>query len=164
MNQAVREPAGNADEAPAQSSEAEMGTPVKFPGEQALEVLQALPAWGDVVTIVLHGSCVFEYKGPFPPGEVGRGFYNLQGTRPGFEGHLRLDAIDHIGFQDRPHAGRIAHALTFNDKHGRNIFKVFLGREADGSIKTEQLAAYEQLRAQATTRATNPTDTKETKA
>lgn len=120
-----------------------------IPGERARDILEALPSWGDVVTIVLHGGCVFEYKGPFPPGEVARGFYNLQGTRPGFEGHLRLDAIDHIAFQDRPHAGRIAHALTFNDARGRNLFKVFLGRDEQGAIWPEQIAAYEALRASA---------------
>lgn len=123
--------------------------PRRIPGRRAQEILEQLPAWGDVVTIVLHGGCVFEYKGPFPPGEVARGFYNLQGTRPGFEGHLRLDAIDHIGFQDRPHAGRTAHALTFNDSNGRNLFKVFLGRDADGAIWPDQIAAYEALRASA---------------
>jgi putative heme utilization carrier protein HutX len=117
-----------------------------IPGARARELLEDLPAWGDLVTIVLHGGCVFEFKGPFPPGTVGRGFYNLQGTRPGFEGHLRLDAIDHIAFQDRPHAGRIAHALTFNDARGRNLFKVFLGRDPDGNIWPEQIERYEALR------------------
>lgn len=116
-------------------------------GIHAQQVLEELPSWGDVVTIVLHGGCVFEYKGPFPAGTVGRGYYNLQGTRPGFEGHLKLDAIDHIGFQDRPHAGRIAHALTFNDASGANLFKVFLGRDAQGDIHAEQISAYEALRA-----------------
>lgn len=130
---------------PAQSDVRE----ARIPGERAQAVLEMLPDWGHLVTIVLHGGCVFEYKGPFPPGEVGRGFYNLQGTRPGFEGHLRLDAIDHIGFQDRPHAGRAAHALTFNDRTGRNLFKVFLGRDADGEIFPEQLERYEALRAEA---------------
>jgi putative heme utilization carrier protein HutX len=142
MNQPLRQASGT-DEAAAPHP------PRVLPGESALDVLQALPAWGDVVTIVLHGGCVFEYKGPFPPGEVGRGFYNLKGTRPGFEGHLKLDAIDHIGFQDRPHAGRIAHALTFNDARGRNLFKVFLGREENGAIKADQIRAYEALREQA---------------
>lgn len=124
-----------------------------IPGDRALYVLEQLPAWGDLVTIVLHGGSVFEYKGPFPPGEVGRGFYNLKGSRPGFEGHLRLDAIDHIGFQDRPHAGRTAHALTFNDADGRNIFKVFLGRDETGAIWAEQIKAYEALRAEGVAKA-----------
>ena len=117
-----------------------------IPGTHAQAVLEQLPDWGDLVTIVLHGGCVFEFKGPFPPGSVGRGYFNLQGTRPGFEGHLKLAAIDHIGFQDRPHAGRMAHALTFNDAQGQTLFKVFLGRDADGEIWPQQLAAYAALR------------------
>lgn len=141
--------------APDSNTEGDGKSPV-IPGARAQAILEALPSWGDVVTIVLHGACVFEYKGPFPPGAVGRGYYNLQGTHPGFEGHIKLDAIDHIAFQDRPHAGRIAHALTFNDREGRNIFKVFLGREGDGSIRANQLAAYEQLRAQALQQHQNP--------
>lgn len=141
MNTAV-----SADTGDTPASENSAAPPRRIPGARAQEVLEQLPSWGDVVTIVLHGGCVFEYKGPFPPGSVARGFYNLQGTRPGFEGHLRLDAIDHIGFQDRPHAGRIAHALTFNDADGRNLFKVFLGRDGDGAIWPEQIAAYEALR------------------
>lgn len=122
---------------------------VSMPGSRAKEILEQLPGWGDLVTIVLHGGCVFEYKGPFPTGTVARGFYNLEGTRPGFEGHLRLAAIDHIGFQDRQHAGRIAHALTFNDNNGQNLFKVFLGRDASGAIFADQLERYEALRASA---------------
>ena len=117
-----------------------------IPGECALEVLKSLPDWGDVVTIVLHGGCVFEYKGPFPPGTVGRGFYNLQGSRPGFEGHLGLPAIDHIAFQDREHAGRMAHALNFTSATGESLFKVFLGRNADGDIWPRQLALYDELK------------------
>lgn len=120
-----------------------------LPGSQALALLEALPEWGDLVTIVLHGGCVFEFKGPFPRGSVGRGFYNLDGPVPGFHGHLRLDAIDHIGFQDRPHAGRPAYALTFNDREARNLFKVFLGRDAEGAIWPEQLARFDALRRQA---------------
>ena len=117
-----------------------------IPGTQARAVLEQLPDWGDLVTIVLHGGCVFEFKGPFPPGSVGRGYFNLQGTRPGFEGHLKLAAIDHIGFQDRRHVGRMAHALTFDDADGKTLFKVFLGRDADGEIWPHQLAAYAALR------------------
>ena len=52
----------------------------------------------------------------------------------------------HIGFQDRPHAGRIAHALTFNDASGGNLFKVFLGRNEQGDIYPQQVSAYENLR------------------
>ncbi|MEE4278952.1 MAG: heme utilization cystosolic carrier protein HutX [Halieaceae bacterium] len=145
-------PAAEPSAAPSDASDtppsADADAKVTLPGSRAQAILEQLPHWGDVVTIVLHGGCVFEYKGPFPPGEVGRGFYNLKGTRPGFEGHIKLDAIDHIGFQDRQHAGRIAHALTFNDKGGRNLFKVFLGRDEHGEIWPQQIERYEALRQQ----------------
>jgi len=97
------------------------------------------------VTIVLHGGCVFEYKGPFPAGEIGKGFYNLKGTRPGFEGHINLKAIDHIAFQVRKHAGRVAYALNFNDKEGANLFKVFLGRNGAGEIYPDQKYRFDLL-------------------
>ena len=117
----------------------------RLPANRALSVLQDLPSWGDLVTIVLHGGCVFEYKGPFPKGEVGKGFYNLTGTRPGFEGHINLKAIDHIAFQARQHAGRMAYALNFNDKYGGNLFKVFLGRDDLGEIYSDQKIRFDVL-------------------
>jgi hypothetical protein len=123
--------------------------PPRLPGTRALALLNDLPDWGNVVTIVLHGGCVFEFKGPFPAGTLGRGFLNLDGPVPGFHGHLKLDAIDHIGFQDRPHAGRVAYALTFNNAAGENLFKVFLGRDEQGNHFPEQLSRFDALRDQA---------------
>jgi putative heme utilization carrier protein HutX len=120
--------------------------PQALPGSEALTLLRQLPDWGTVVTIVLHGGSVFEFKGPFPQGEEGRGFYNLDGPVPGFHGHLNLAAIDYIGFQEKPHAGRPAYALTFNNFRKGNIFKVFLGRDSDGEIWPEQLRRFEALK------------------
>lgn len=120
--------------------------PTSLPGEDALALLQELHHWGNVTTIVLHGGSVFEYKGPFPIGRVAEGYYNLDGPVPGFHGHLKLDAIATIGFQDRAHRGRASYALTFNDADGNTIFKVFLGRDEDGEIIAEQLQRFQQIR------------------
>ena len=120
--------------------------PVGLPGASALGVLRELQQWGNVVTIVLHGGSVFEFKGPFPKGEESRGYYNLDGPIPGFHGHLKLSAIDYIGFQERPHAGRPAYALTFNSLSHGNIFKVFLGRDTNGEVCGEQLQRFAALK------------------
>ena len=117
----------------------------RLQANKVVSVLKDLPSWGDLVTIVLHGGCVFEYKGPFPAGEIGKGFYNFKGTRPGFEGHINLKAIDHIAFQVRQHAGRVAYALNFNDKDGANVFKVFLGRDDAGEIYSDQKYRFDLL-------------------
>ena len=118
----------------------------RLPGDQAEELFRALSTWGNLTTIILHGGCVFEFKGDFPIGSIGRGFYNLEGSVPGFHGHINLSAIDHIGFQDKPHAGRQSYAFTFNDKEGKNIFKVFLGRDDQGELLPDQVAAFKKIR------------------
>jgi putative heme utilization carrier protein HutX len=115
--------------------------------EHVLPLLQRLPDLGPMTTIVFSGGCVFEYKGPFPPGRVAEGFYNLEGTRPGFEGHLRLDSLARVRFQDRPHRGRASYAFVFADEGGSTVFKVFLGRDEQGEIYPDQLAFFERVRA-----------------
>ena len=127
------------------TSDIDSGKGKRLPADRVLSILQDLPRWGDLVTIVLHGGCVFEFKGPFPPGEVGRGFYNLKGTRPGFEGHINLKAINHVAFQARKHAGRMAYARNFNDKEGSNLFKGFLGRNDAGEIFPNQKHRFDLL-------------------
>jgi putative heme utilization carrier protein HutX len=114
--------------------------------EHVLPLLQRLPDLGPMTTIVFSGGCVFEYKGPFPPGRVAEGFYNLEGTRPGFEGHLRLESLARVRFQDRPHRGRASYAFVFEDDGGRTVFKVFLGRDEQGEIYADQLAFFDSMR------------------
>ncbi|AFV00369.1 heme utilization cystosolic carrier protein HutX [Simiduia agarivorans] len=115
-----------------------------LPGVQAETVLRALPSWGPVTTIVLHGGSVFEFKGPFPDGFVAEGFYNLKGET-GFEGHLNLSKIDHIAFQDKLHRGRQSLALVFNDASGAPVFKVFVGRDSEGELIGSQVNEFRQL-------------------
>ena len=121
-------------------------TPDHLPREAVLPLLEQLPALGNTTTVILHGGCVFEFKGPFPGGSVAGGFYNLHGTRPGFEGHLRLEAMTRVRFQDRPHRGRASYAFVFEDDNGRCLFKVFLGRDEAGEIFSDQLAFFDNLR------------------
>ncbi len=130
-------PGVNAGETPLRES---------LPGDLALPLLERLPTLGDTTTVILHGGCVFEFKGPFPKGSVAEGFYNLQGSRPGFEGHLRLEAMARIRFQDRAHRGRASYAFVFEDEDGRSLFKVFLGRDEQGEIFPSQLQFFQQLR------------------
>lgn len=116
------------------------------PAPTVLSVLKALPEWGPLTTIVFASGCVFEFKGPFPSGEVADGYYNLQGPVPGLHGHLRLQALAEIHFQERPHRGRESLALVFADDAGRTVFKVFLGRDEQGDICAEQRLLFRQLK------------------
>ncbi len=111
-----------------------------------LSVLEALPAWGPVTTIVFASGCVFEFKGPFPEGEVAQGYYNLHGPVPGLHGHLHLGALAAFHFQERPHRGRESLALVFVDGSGKTVFKVFLGRDEQGAIHSHQRRMFERLK------------------
>lgn len=125
-----------------------------LPKAQILPLLQVLPGWGDMTTIVFNSGCVFEFKGPFPAGEEGDDFFNLDGPVPGLHGHLRLAAMDRVRFQDRPHRGRDSYAFVFENAQGQTVFKVFLGRDEQGEIIASQMAAFITIRdAQAVTQA-----------
>ncbi|MEM0953758.1 MAG: heme utilization cystosolic carrier protein HutX [Pseudomonadota bacterium] len=117
-----------------------------LPQEQVLPLLSALKGWGNMVTIVFSGGCIFEYKGPFPSGSLAEGYYNLDGPTPGLHGHLRLDKLARVRFQDRAHRGRASYAFVFEDDAGETVFKVFLGRDDQGELLQHQLDEFERIR------------------
>ncbi|MDO6512610.1 heme utilization cystosolic carrier protein HutX [Neptuniibacter sp. 2_MG-2023] len=120
----------------------------QLPGDQAEALLRELATWGNTTTIILHAGSVFEFKGIFPKGEIGHGYYNLTGPVPGFHGHINLNSIHHINFQDKPHRGQESYAFNFQDKDDSNIFKVFLGRTEDGELIADQVSRFKQIKQQ----------------
>ena len=117
-----------------------------IPGNRAEQILTDIANWGSVTTIILQIGSVFEFKGPFPKGTSGFGYYNLAGPIPGFHGHLKLDEIDHIAFQEKPHRGRESYALVFNTNEAESILKIFLGRDEAGELITSQKSRYNDLK------------------
>jgi putative heme utilization carrier protein HutX len=115
-------------------------------GAQAEEVLTTIADWGDCTTIVIHHGSVFEFKGPFPKGTNSFGYYNLAGPTPGLHGHLKIDEVDHITFQEKPHRGRESYALVFRAADQSVIFKVFLGRDETGELYSEQKQKFKLLK------------------
>ncbi len=114
----------------------------KIPGQQAQQILEEIATWQQAVTtIVIHAGSVFEFKGPFPAGTLGHGYYNLKGDY-GFEGHLNLAEVSTISLQDKPHRGRDSYAFVFERSNGEVMFKIFLGRDESGDIYREQLTRF----------------------
>ncbi|WP_344797296.1 heme utilization cystosolic carrier protein HutX [Litoribacillus peritrichatus] len=118
-----------------------------IPGEQSLSLLQEIADWGNTTTIILHGGCVFEFKGDFPKGSLAEGFYNLKGKK-GFEGHLNLSKVKNIRFQDKQHRGKQSYALVFNDQDDTCIFKIFVGRTSKGELIEHQVKRFKELQAE----------------
>ncbi|NRB42903.1 MAG: heme utilization cystosolic carrier protein HutX [Pseudomonadales bacterium] len=122
---------------------------VIIPGELALDLLEKIPSWGNVTTIIIHAGSVFEFKGPFPTGTNAEGYYNLKGVgesaAAGFEGHLKISGIRDVALQEKQHRGRDSYSFVFTNNKDELVFKIFLGREDDGQVIASQLAAFQQL-------------------
>ena len=139
-------------------------TAAKEHGVTAREVVEALPAamrrfapatafaeamkdvasWGEVTLIVHTDDGIMEFTGAIPPGEVGRGYFNLM-ARTGFHGHLRHDRCAGLAFMERPFMGRLSASVLFLNVDGGIMFKVFVGRDEKRALLTDQLTRFRAL-------------------
>lgn len=117
-----------------------------LPGRMAQPILESISDWGKVTTIIEVKGFVFEFKDAFPKGKLGFGYYNLQGSGGGLEGHLKLDAVTDIALLSRPLRGKETHAILFYAEDGTCIFKIYLGRDEEGCILPHQIAAFHALK------------------
>ncbi|ANB02842.1 heme utilization cystosolic carrier protein HutX [Ectothiorhodospira sp. BSL-9] len=114
-------------------------------GRHYLNVLSALPSWGEVTTVLHTADVIMEFKGPFPSGRTGHGFYNLQG-KTGLSGHLRPERCQYIVFMQRPFMGMETASIQFYNAEGAGIFKIFVGRDEQRQLRPDQLQHFSRLR------------------
>lgn len=108
------------------------------------DVMAELTGWGEILFIVHSPGIVLECKGAIPPGEFGRGYFNLHGDSP-IGGHIKAERCTAIAFVRRPFMGRESCSIQFFDHDGEAMFKVFVRREADRSLNADQVGMFEQL-------------------
>lgn len=109
--------------------------------------LDSIATWG-VVTLVVHTpDAVVEFKGAFPSGSLGRGYFNLK-EAGGLSGHLRPERCTRIVFLERPFMGLDTAGVLFMNPDGECMMKIFLTRRDDKALDAEQLAAMHALKAQ----------------
>ncbi|MDP4494230.1 heme utilization cystosolic carrier protein HutX [Vibrio sp. AH4] len=117
-------------------------------GAQAQTILESLPAWGPVTTIMTVAGCIFEVKAPFPKGKLARGYYNLMGREGELHGHLKLENISHVALVSKPFMGRESHYFGFFTAQGENAFKIYLGRDEKRELLPEQVARFKAMQQQ----------------
>lgn len=108
-------------------------------GALAQRILEILPTWGQVTTIVHSGGSIFEFKARFPKGKLSHGYYNLMGREGQLHGHLRLDLVSDIVFVSKPFRGAESHYIGFFDRAGQCVFKIYLGRDKKRQLFPEQI-------------------------
>jgi len=121
------------------------GAAVPVAGSFFEEIWRDLVAWGEITFVVHTRDGVFESKGAIPPGSFGRGYFNIHGDSP-IGGHLRAERCRTIYFVDRPFFGKRSCSVQFINEDGEAMFKVFVGRNEDRSLKAEQVVRFETLR------------------
>lgn len=121
------------------------GAAIPVDGPAFEEVWRDFVTWGEITFVVHTPGGVFECKGRIPPGVFGRGYFNIHGDSP-IGGHLRADRCRSIYFVDRLFFGKRSCSVQFINQDGEAMFKVFVGRNEDRSLKAEQLARFEALR------------------
>ena len=110
------------------------------------ELFAALPEWGSMTTIVTRGGSVFEFKGPFPTGKYGHGYYNLYTKREGLHGHLKVDAFSAIALISKAFRGTESHHFCFFGSDEAPVFKIYLGRDKARQLLPEQVALFQRWR------------------
>jgi len=114
-------------------------------GERFQEIMTDLEAWGEILFIVHTADIVLECVGRIPPGNIGRGYYNLHGDSP-IGGHIKYEACAAIAFVARPFMGRESRSIQFFNAAGEAMFKVFVRRDAERNLLPDQVARFEALR------------------
>jgi putative heme utilization carrier protein HutX len=114
------------------------------PASAFADIMAALTTWGEVLFIVHTPSIVLECRGAVPPGEFGRGYFNLHGDSP-IGGHIKAERCEAIAFVRRPFMGRDSCSIQFFDGDGNAMFKVFVRRLADRGLDPAQVDKFEAL-------------------
>jgi putative heme utilization carrier protein HutX len=115
-----------------------------FDGDQMIPVLETLSEWGEVLLLINNKDGVFECKGSIPKGTVGRGYYNLGSGSP-ISGHLCYEKCQGIYCLRRSFKKKETCSVQFFNQEGAAMFKIFLGRDAEGRILSDQLRQFEAL-------------------
>lgn len=109
-------------------------------------LLASLPEWGPMTTIIAISGSVFEFKGPFPKGKYAHGYYNLITKGDGLHGHLKLDDVSTIALISKPFRGSESHSINFFGQQGEVIFKVYLGRDQQRVLLSDQVGRFQALK------------------
>ena len=122
------------------------GTTSRVPGTLFEAIWSDLTGWGELTFVVHTRDGYFESEGAIVPGEFGHGYYNIHGDSP-IGGHFRMDRCRFIYFVDRPYFGNRSCSLHFVNGEGGAMFKIYVGCNKDHTLKADQVARFEALRA-----------------
>jgi putative heme utilization carrier protein HutX len=124
------------------------GQAVAIASDKFEDLWAGLTTWGTVLFILHTEDIVLECEGALPPGALSHGYFNIHGDSP-IGGHIKASNCARIVFVDRAFHGRRSCSVQFLNAAGNAMFKVFVRRDKQRELLTEQVALFEALRAKA---------------
>ncbi len=118
----------------------------RISGAHFVDVMQDISEWGSLTVISHSKDAILEVEGPLPKGKLGHGFYNLSGGSA-LSGHLRASNCKSILFLRRPFMGTETLSIQFFNAEGEAMFKIFVGRDEERCLKTDQIERFGKLEA-----------------
>lgn len=115
-------------------------------GAEFEPIMREITHWGAILFIVHTNDIVLECEGTLPAGTFDRGYFNLHGESP-IGGHIRAQNCQTIAFVSRPFMGRSSCSIQFYNETGEAMFKIFVRRDENRELVTEQLERFNNLRA-----------------
>ena len=113
-------------------------------GGEFAAAMQDIAGWGEVTLIVHTEDAIFEFSGPIPVGEIGRGYFNLMQPK-GLHGHFRHERCGAIAFVERPFMGKSSAFIAFINVDGGIMFKVYVGRDETRALRGDQIQRFRAL-------------------
>jgi len=114
------------------------------PDDAFVPAMTDIASWGEVTLIVHTEDAIFEFTGEVPAGEIGRGYFNLMQPK-GLHGHLKHDNCGGVAFVERPFMGKSSAFVAFLNQSGGIMFKVFVGRDSNRELRTDQMVRFRSL-------------------
>lgn len=109
------------------------------------EIIKIVSSWQKIRLITISKNLVLEIEGQFPAGSYGRGYYNFHSKESPIGGHLKEGVVANMQLATKVIHGKRSYSINFNGLNGKSIFKVFLGRDEEGKIFTNQLEDFYSL-------------------
>jgi putative heme utilization carrier protein HutX len=110
------------------------------------KVIEDISTWGEILMIKITPSFVIEIKDNMPTGTYGHGYYNLNSVESSISGHLKVSDIENIIFVSKKHRGMVSHSVVFYDQDGEHIFKIFVTRDKEKELLSEQVKKFMALK------------------
>lgn len=109
-------------------------------------VWDSLPAWGEVLGVVIKGGSVFEIETRIPEGKPSErsAFFNL--GKAALTGHVRADLMGSIHLLEVPSRDGLVRGIFFYGQDGQGIVGYFISGEGREPT-AEQSAAFARTRA-----------------